>query len=334
MKNATAHFRISRRSPQRLKQGFTLVELMVSITVLAMLGGLVMQLMGSASKLTSTSKLSSDCDTEARYALNQIAADLAHRVRRPDVDAFVDKATGDDRIYFFSETPGYSPTLSATERSDVSLVGYRIKGSKNTFGKTVYKLERYARALPWNADKETPMPFVILDSSGKPLPASTLVGKGGGSNGSFEKVTTQAASEDLYYQPIAENVVRFEISLLHKPIQPIANSQTFTPSWILPDAKLKNAADSASPNDNELSRNGFANISAVVVTLAVLDSQNALKVTEDDITQTKSKLDDTAPNDFPKYPLDSWNSTFLSNANSWKKPITNGLRFYQRVIGL
>jgi hypothetical protein len=53
---------------------------MVSITVLAMLGGLVMQLMGSASKLTSTSKLSSDCDTEARYALNQIAADLAHRV--------------------------------------------------------------------------------------------------------------------------------------------------------------------------------------------------------------------------------------------------------------
>jgi len=190
---------------------------MVSITVLAMLGGLVMQLMGSASKLTSTSKLSSDCDTEARYALNQIAADLAHRVRRPDVDAFVDKATGDDRIYFFSETPGYSPTLSATERSNVSLVGYRIKGGTTSFGKKVYKLERYARALPWNAVKEVPMPFVIIDSSGKPLPASTLVGKGGGSNGSFEKVTTQAASEDLYYQPIAENVVRFEVSLLYKP---------------------------------------------------------------------------------------------------------------------
>jgi len=304
---------------------------MVSITVLAMLGGLVMQLMGSASKLTSTSKLSSDCDTEARYALNQIAADLAHRVRRPDVDAFVDKATGDDRIYFFSETPGYSPTLSATERSDVSLVGYRVKESKTTFGKTVYKLERYARALPWNAGSETPMPFVILDSSGKPIPASTLVGKGNGSGGSFEKVTSQAASEDLYYQPIAENVVRFEVSLLHKPI---ASSPTSTAAWIVPDAKLKNAADTAAPNENELSRYGFANISAVVVTLAVLDSQNALRVTDDDITQLKSKLDDTAPNDFPKYPLDSWNSTFLINANSWKKPVTNGLRLYQRVIGL
>ena len=304
---------------------------MVSITVLAMLGGLVMQLMGSASKLTSTSKLSSDCDTEARYALNQIAADLAHRVRRPDVDAFIDKATGDDRLYLFSETPGYSPTLSATERSNVSLVGYRIKESKTTFGKTVYKLERYARALPWNAGTETPMPFVILDSSGKPLPASTLVGKGGGSGGSFEKVTSQAASEDLYYQPIAENVMRFEISLLHKPI---ATSPTSTAAWIVPDAKLTKAADTAAPNENELSRYGFANISAVVVTLAVLDSQNAIKVTDDDITQLKSKLDDTAPNDFPKYPLDSWNSTFISNANSWKKPITNGLRLYQRVIGL
>ena len=331
MKKATIHFGVSRRSHQRWKQGFTLVELMVSITVLAMLGGLVMQLMGSASKLTSTSKLSSDCDTEARYALNQIAADLAHRVRRPDVDAFVDKATGDDRLYFFSETPGYSPTLSATERSNVSLVGYRIKGGTTSFGKTVYKLERYSKALPWNADKETPMPFVIIDSSGKALPASTLVGKGGGSNGSFEKVTTQAASEDPYYQPIAENVVRFEVSLLHKPI---ANSPTSTAAWILPDAKLKNAADTAPPNDNELTRYGFANISAVVVTLAVLDSQNALKVTDNDITELKSKLDDTAPNDFPKYPLDSWNSTFLSNANSWKKPITNGLRLYQRVIGL
>ena len=307
---------------------------MVSITVLAMLGGLVMQLMGSASKLTSTSKLSSDCDTEARYALNQIAADLAHRVRRPDVDAFVDKATGDDRLYFFSETPGYSPTLSATERSNVSLVGYRIKGGTTSFGKTVYKLERYARALPWNADKETPMPFVILDSSGKALPASTLVGKGGGSSGSFEKVTTQAASEDLYYQPIAENVVRFEVSLLHKPIEPIGNASTSTAAWILSDAKLNNAADTAAPNDNELTRYGFANISAVVVTLAVLDSQNALKVSGDDITQLKSQLDDTTPNNFPKYPLDSWNSTFISNANSWKKPITNGLRLYQRVIGL
>jgi len=303
---------------------------MVSITVLAMLGGLVMQLMGSASKLTSTSKLASDCDTEARYALNQIAADLAHRVRRPDVDALVDKATGNDRIYIFSETPGYSPTLNATQRSDVSLVGYRTKSSTTSYGRTVYKLERYARALPWiAASPDNPMPFVILDSSGKPLPASTLVGTGGGSGGSFEKVTTQDKSEDSYYQPIAENVVRFEVSLLHKPIPASSNP---TPAWILPDAKLTNAADSATPNENELSRYGFANIAAVVVTLAVLDSQNAQRVSEADITSLG--LGDTVANDFPKYPLDSWNSTFMSNVSTWKKPITNGLRFYQRVIGL
>jgi len=298
---------------------------MVSITVLAMLGGLVMQLMGSASKLTSTSKLSSDCDTEARYALNQIAADLAHRVRRPDVDAFVDKATGNDRFYFFSETPGYHPTLKSTERSNVSLIGYRVKLSKNNFGKTVYKLERYAKALPWTPVEsgngpEIPMPFVILDSAGKPAPSSTLAGGGLGVGGSFQKVIMQDLLEEPYYQPIAENVLRFEISLLRAPDR----SNPASP------LKARLLTDLETPT--QLSRYGFNNVTAVVATLAVLDSQNAIKVSDADIANLT--LDDTIPTDFPKYPLEAWNAAFMSNAKTWSKPLTNGLRFYQRVIGL
>jgi len=302
---------------------------MVSITVLALLGGLVMQLMGSATKLTSTSKLASDCDTEARYALNQIAADLAHRVRRPDVDAFVDKAKGDDRIYFFSETSGYSQTLTATQRSNASLVGYRIKSSKNSFGKTVYKLERYARALPWNTiDQSTiSMPFVVLNATtGLPVTSTTLEGSGTGSGGSFDKVITQDSSEDLYYQPIAENVVRFEISLLRKP--DLSNAAQPVAAKLLDDSEFT----STSAKPSELARYGFTNISAVVVTLAILDSQNALNVTSSDISGLN--FDDTIANNFPKYPLDSWNTTFTTSAGSWSKPLRNGLRLYQRVIGL
>ncbi|NBV86726.1 MAG: prepilin-type N-terminal cleavage/methylation domain-containing protein, partial [Verrucomicrobia bacterium] len=247
-----------RRVPQTANGGFTLVELMVSITVLALLGGLVMQLMGSASKLTSTSKLASDCDTEARYALNQIAADINHRVRRPDVDAFIDKLDGDDRLYLFAETPGYSETLDATQRSDVSLVGYRLNSSVNALGKKVYKLERYCRALPWSlSGAEIPMPYVVLDAStGLPTPESTLAGTGGGAGGSFKSVITQDPTEDVYYQPIAENVVRFEVSVLRKP------DLTTTPPT---DARLLTNAEIPT----ELSRSGLGNISAIIVTIAV-----------------------------------------------------------------
>ncbi|MEI6872131.1 MAG: prepilin-type N-terminal cleavage/methylation domain-containing protein [Verrucomicrobiota bacterium] len=318
----SASLKIFRGTPRTASAGFTLVELMVSITVLALLGGLVMQLMGSASKLTSTSKLASDCDTEARYALNQIAADITHRVRRPDVDAFVDKLDGDDRLYLFSETPGYSASLDATQRSDVSLVGYRVSISVNAFSKKVYKLERYSKALPWSASgPDIPMPYVVLDATtGLPTPESTLAGTGGGAGGSFKTVITQDSTEDVYYQPIAENVVRFEVSVLRKP------DLTTTPPT---DARLLKDAEIPT----ELSRYGFSNIAAIVVTIAVLDSQNATRVDDGDLAKLQ-QLSDASATDFPKLPLDVWNTTFLTNATSWRKPVTNGLRLYQRVIGL
>ena len=95
--------------------GFTLLELMVAISILVMLCGLVMQLMGSATRLTSTSKQSSDCDSEARFALSQIASDLGRRIRRPDVDAFLDKTNGNDR-----HGPRMPPTRAPFRSSDTA----------------------------------------------------------------------------------------------------------------------------------------------------------------------------------------------------------------------
>ena len=83
----------------------------------------------------------------------------------------------------------------------------------------------------------------------------------------------------------------------------------------------------------ELSRSGLGNISAIIVTIAVLDSQNATRVNDGDVAKLQ-QLSDTATSEFPKLPLDAWNATFVSSAASWRKPVTNGLRLYQRVIGL
>lgn len=299
--------------------GFTLIELMVSIAVLGLLGGMVMQLLGSASRLTTNSRKTGDCDTEARFVLDQISADLSRRVRRPDVDAFVAKLKGDDRLYFFSETPGYSPTLKAQERSTVSLVGYRLQVP--TSGGGPYTLQRYARALPWaSTPSETALPFVVLSgTSNNPLPATTLAGASQtGSGGTFPKVLGQDKSEDIYYQSIGGNVIRFEISLLRKPN--LSTPAKPVPARVLADAEIP----------LELSKFGFSNVSAVIVTIAVVDPGASLRTTSS--TVEGLALQDTNPTDFPLYPLDKWNKTFLSKAGSLPKPLANGVRFYQRII--
>jgi prepilin-type N-terminal cleavage/methylation domain-containing protein len=314
------------RLKSRGLSGFTLVELMVSISVLAILGGLVAQLMSSASRLTSTSKQSSDCDTEARYALGQISADIAHRVRRPDVDALVKIVAGNSRLYLFSETAGFAPTLDASARSTVSLVGYRLKAVPRGIGsQTGMELQRYARALPWSnsaTEDDKSLPFVILTGTPPtPLASSTLAGNDGkGSGGSFPSVLADEAKEDIYFQPLAQNVVRFEVTLLKK-------ADSSNPASPVP-AKILSAAEIPV----ELAKNGLSNIASIIVTIAVLDAQNAAKVTQADIDALN--LPSAESSDTSLYPLDRWNAKFKENVASLPKPLANGLHFYQRVISL
>lgn len=307
------------RRPAPPNAGFTLIELMVSIAVLGLLGGMVMQLLGSASRLTTNARKAGDCDTEARFVLDQISADLSRRVRRPDVDACLSKNKGDDRLYFFAETPGYSPKLAAQERSTASLVGYRLMAPAEEGGR--YTLQRYARALPWTStETETAMPFVVLTGTPpKPLPATTLGGvSGAGTGGSFPKVVTQDKSEDIYYQTLGENIVRFEISLLKKP--DLSNRDRPRPARLLTDAEIP----------AELAQYGFSNVSALIVSIAVLDSQASARISATAIDGLA--LQDSVPTDFPLYPVDQWNKAFLGKINSLPKNLAGGLRFYQRSI--
>lgn len=309
----------SRHRSSRSNAGFTLIELMVSIAVLGLLGGMVMQLLGSASRLTSNSRKAGDCDTEAHFVLDQISADLSRRVRRPDVDAFVGKTKGDDRLYFFAETPGYSPSLTAQERSTISLVGYRLQPPAQDGGR--YILQRYARALPWaSTSTEVAMPFVVLTGNpSKPELATTLAGSNGtGTGGSFPKVLGQDKAEDIYYQTVGENVVRFEISLLRKPN--FSNPARPVAARLLADTEIP----------QELAQYGFSNISSLIVTIAVIDTQSGLRTSTSAINGLE--LPDTTPADFPLYPLDQWNKAFLGKINSLPKPLSSGLRFYQRAV--
>ena len=296
--------------------GFTLLELMVAISILVMLCGLVMQLMGSATRLTSTSKQSSDCDSEARFALSQIASDLGRRIRRPDVDAFLDKTPGNDRLFLFSETAGWAP--NAPNPSTVSLVGYRVY---NPAGSSTFQLQRFARALPWTSDGGQGIPFVALDDARLPVPSTTLAGMNQkGTGGSFPSVISGNDTENNFYQLLAENVVRFEVSLIRKP-DPL--NPTSAVQAVVPDDQVV----------RELASYGFTRLSGVVISMLIVDSQNMARISPQDFSPLES-FKDTNPSIYPLLPMDEWLRTFSQMSSGWSKPLRSGMRFYQRTISL
>jgi hypothetical protein len=315
------------------------MELMVAISVLVLLCGLVMQLMGSATRLTGNARQTADCDSQARFALSQISQDLARRIRRPDVDAAVCKSTGDDQFYFFSETPGYAPGISnPTDVSPVSLVGYRVTHRTNKNNLSTFQLERCAMALPWNDNVGgiRSLPFVALDRFRQPIPSTTLGGVDGkGNGGTFEGLLSGNTSQQVYFQELASNVLRFEVALLLKPGIYLADPQNPSPAPPPAEvAQLPPRLMTDAEMHRELARHGFTRIAAVVVSLAVVDSRSMAQVGMESLLSVSKSLVDAQPTSYPRLPIDAWNETFQAQSAGWPKPVAAGLRFYQRIIQL
>ena len=69
--------------------GFTLVELLVSVFVLAIIILMIAQLMNSAAAVTRTGHKHISTDTQARTVFDQMAVDFAQMLKRNDVDYYV-----------------------------------------------------------------------------------------------------------------------------------------------------------------------------------------------------------------------------------------------------
>ncbi len=170
---------------RKSNEGFTLVEMLVSITVLTLIVLLVSRLFNSASALTTSGNKRMDVDGQARPLLDRIAVDFAQMVKRSDVDYYLKSSTnaqtGNDQIAFYSVVPGYSTTSA----SPVSLVAYRINARNQA--------ERMAKGLIWNGDSSAGTPVIFL-----PLTITA---------------TWAAATDnttDTDYELTAPNVFRFE----------------------------------------------------------------------------------------------------------------------------
>src|SRR6266404_2539978 len=99
--------------------GFTLVELLVSVGVLAVLVFLATQLINSMAAITTLGHKQMDADSQARQVLDRMAVDFAQMIKRSDVTFYFKggtgvSQTGNDQIAFYTATPGYYSTATST----------------------------------------------------------------------------------------------------------------------------------------------------------------------------------------------------------------------------
>ena len=147
---------------KRANRGFTLVELLIAVTVLTLLVVLVARLVNSTAALTSSSTKRIDINAEVRPLFSRIGTDFAQMIKRSDVTYYVkisaNPEAGNDLIAFFSTVDGYYPNTGVAaevKQPQTTVISYRINAQ--------YQLERMAKSLPFAGQASpTPTPSLVF----------------------------------------------------------------------------------------------------------------------------------------------------------------------------
>ena len=254
-----------------LRGAFTLLELLVSMTVLGVIVVLVALLTNGASLSIGNSGRHMDAGTQARLLFNRMAVEFGKMVKRPDVDYSVFKQpagslssqygnatiaantqAGNDQIAFYSETDGYFSGATqprGTQRASVSMVAYMVSSDPcDTRTPPPPVLRRMGKGLGWEPDSSGAWGSVVY------LPM-TLPGQ-------WPKLFDNTEPD---YKTVGDQVFRFEYTYLLKSTATQAARLSITPY-----------DTSATPPHSSI--DGFKDVAAIVVTIGVLDSTSRVIV--------------------------------------------------------
>jgi hypothetical protein len=282
------------------RAAFTLAELLVTVSVLALLVLLFTQLLNSAATITTLGHKQMDADSQARQLLDRMAIDFAQMVKRNDVDFFA-KGTaapktvggampGNDRIAFYSTVPGYYPPSGS--QSPVSVVAYRINSLS---GATAFnKMERLAIGLVWNAVSPTDAPVVFLPLTIGPSLTSVT--------GTWPAAVSSTVP-DTAYEVIGPQVFRFEYCYL-----------------------LTDGSRSILPGN-------ISGMAAIVADIAVIDPKSKALLTDAQVTTLAAGLSDYTAGMVPGQLRANW-QTYLDGITSLPRPAISGIRLYERYFYL
>ncbi len=354
-----------------IARAFTLVEMLVAVTVLTILILITTEIVANTSRMISSSNKMQSADEQARMTFDRLSTDIANLVRRPDLDAIFPKQTGNDQLFFYSEAPAYFDTSNSSlfpgsnnpdPKNPLSLIGYRINSS--------YQLERLGLGLTW--DGTTPPGSVVFLSylNGLIDPKSTLPGAYPEEIGSAPSYN---GSDTTYWQAMAAQVFRLEICFLLNDgtlstipmVDPNPNnSNTNLPSDNIAAAGPPSVSTDSSAGystgsrwfDTVASRGyiclnnslgaavwqplGARDVRAIVVAIAVLDETSQKIVTSSQIASLAGKLPDEAATDLTSTPpvlmLQKWQALLQSPSFATAAGIpaqaASFVRVYQRYF--
>jgi len=291
-------FKRSRRSA-----AFTLVEVLVSITVLGLMMVGVAQLMNGAIKATLGGFKHMDADTQARMVLDRMAFDISKITKRADVDYYFQKNTGNDQMAFYSESGGYYPSgvSGAVPESDVSLVGYRINANN--------QMERLSKGLIWNGVTSSTTGATSMTATSDGLSPMVFLPQ----TIAATWPNVEGSGADANYQVIGDQIFRLEICYL---VQNTSTTALSAQPYLSPNTGL----------------NGLQDLVAVVVSIAVLDSESRAGVTNGSLATAISDLPDVNSATISSNGLPStlWKAALLSNGLGLPAASAGQVRFYQR----
>ena len=192
-------------SPRPKCAAFTLIEVLVSMSVLILIVLGVLQLLNSASSLANNAKAALESDNQARMVLDCMSQDFGQIVKE-NVDAYFPSGTSlstpSGEMFFYTGRAGYA-VAGATNLNTASLTGYRVNTNSSDAGYN--QLERYSANTQWDGDNTNSIVFLTYGTTGSfaPLAASTIA-----ANAAVQPTSTDVNFPDFHV--LGEDVFRME----------------------------------------------------------------------------------------------------------------------------
>lgn len=330
---------------------FTLVEMLLAVSILALMVALVAQLTNSAATTTTVSNQRVEADSQAQLAFSRMATDFAGMLNRRDVDCFFVKNGGgrSDAMYFYTESPGYfSSSAGSAAQSAISFTGYRIAHHNFTGSDAAvypdYVLQRIGAGLLYHpADlgktpNRTTVTFVTLNPAGTlPIRQSTIADNHGYVVGGSPTYDGNVSAENLGNTSavIADGIFRMEFCFQVKDPAKY-NGKTFVVP-VSPGATAWNNvafAGTATNTTNMTMRKVHSDVAAVVVTIAVLDPKSRVLLTPAKIADAEKALVDGDDPSVAKTWIAAINDGSFKTASKLPQIAASQVRVYQRYFPL
>lgn len=128
----------------RLEHAFTIIELLVAMTILALLTVLIVNIVGMVTNTISSSSQKRDALSQARFCLDRLGVDFDNQLLRADLDHGISKKAGSDVLNFYSQVDGFSGARQ------VAALSYRVKDDPLSG----LQLERGVQGAEWSGNTQ------------------------------------------------------------------------------------------------------------------------------------------------------------------------------------